>query len=118
MIFHIANKDEWERSLRGGSYEPATLKTEGFVHCSTREQLAATANRFFRGRSDLVLLCIDSRLLRAELRFETPADPSDDRARQQFPHVYGPIHVDAVTRVLDFRSGADGSFSLPASLNR
>lgn len=116
MIFHIANKDEWERSLRDGSYEPASLKTEGFVHCSTCEQLAATANHFFHSRSDLVLLLIDPQRLRAELRFESPADPLDDRAEQHFPHVYGPINVDAVTQVFEFPCAPDGSFSLPPSL--
>lgn len=113
MIFHIVSKREWQDAMRAGSYEPASIRTEGFVHCSTRSQTADTANRFFRGRRDLVLLCIEPERLTAKLRFEAPADPADPRAQERFPHVYGPIDLPAVEQALEFPCDAEGTFRLP-----
>ncbi len=115
MIFHITNRKEWEEALRRGRYEAASLGREGFIHCSTREQTAGTANRFFCGQSDLVLLSIDPGRLTADLRYECPADPKDERSHEQFPHVYGPINLDAVSGVSDFLC-ENGSFQVPAGL--
>jgi uncharacterized protein (DUF952 family) len=116
LIYHIARKAEWDEALRQGGYEPASLRTEGFVHCSTLEQTLGTANRFFRGQLDLVLLCIEPSRLTAEVRLEPPADVSEERARELFPHVYGPINLDAVIKVVAFPCEADGSFRLPEGL--
>jgi hypothetical protein len=33
-----------------------------------------------------------------------------------FPHIYGPLNLDAVTEVMDFPCGPDGRFVLPAAL--
>ena len=96
--------------MERGCYEPPSLRTEGFVHCSTREQTPVTAERYFRGLTDLVLLWIDPSRLTAELRLEPPANSQDERAREMFPHVYGPINLDAVLRVVDFPCDSGGSF--------
>lgn len=116
MIFHILKKSDWDNALRRGEYQPGSLATEGFVHASTREQIVTTANRFFRGQRDLALLCINPRHLTAEVRFEAPADPKDERARELFPHVYGPIDLDAVTQVLDLPGDSQDGFRLPEGL--
>ena len=102
--FHITTRDAWVAAQAAGAYRPASLATEGFVHCSLPEQVVATANRFYRGQRDLVLLCIDASKLRAAVRFE-PADG------QLFPHVYGPIELDAVSAVVDFPPAPDGAFT-------
>ena len=115
VIFHIVKKAEWRQAVRQGIYAPASLANEGFVHCSMREQAAETANRFFGGQPDLVLLCIDPQRLTAELRYEVPADQRDERAHEQFPHIHGPINLDAVRDVLEFPC-QNGSFRLPAGV--
>ena len=38
-----------------------TLEQEGFIHCSTRDQVEATANRFYGDVEQLVVLTIDPR---------------------------------------------------------
>ncbi|HEY0194298.1 MAG TPA: DUF952 domain-containing protein [Kofleriaceae bacterium] len=116
MILHIATRPDWAAGLAAGAYRPASLAAEGFIHCSTYAQAAATANRYFAGREDLVLLCIDEARLTAELRYEAPAGPADPRADQQFPHLYGPLAASAVVAVVDFPPGPDGRFSLPDGL--
>ena len=66
------------------------------------------ADAFFRGRADLVLLAIDPAKIGPEIRYEGEAD--------KFPHVYGPLNLDAVERVLPFEPGPDGRFALPDGL--
>ena len=48
-ILHIATPAEWAEAQRTGTVAPAGLATEGFVHCSTREQLPGTLDLVFRG---------------------------------------------------------------------
>ena len=91
-ILHITTRPDWQAALEAGEYRAASLDSEGFIHCSTAEQIAATANRFYAGQSGLLLLHIDPQLLAAEVRWE-PADG------QEFPHIYGPLNPDAVVDV-------------------
>jgi uncharacterized protein (DUF952 family) len=108
-VFHITERSLFAAALETGAYESDSLKTEGFVHCSTREQILRTAARFFAGRSGLVILCIDAALLGMQLRYET----ADGEA---FPHCYGVIPLDAIPAVIDFPCRADGGFDLPEEL--
>jgi len=109
VVFHIAARSEWEAAVAAGTYRTGSLDTEGFIHCSTAEQVAGTANRLFAGRTDLVLLCIDVERLEAELRYEPVADPPG----ASFPHVFGPIHLAAVFEVVALEPGPDGRFDIP-----
>lgn len=116
MIYHLLRRSQWSAARRAKTYAPPSLAAEGFIHCSTLDQLAPTANALFRGVRDLVVLCIDEARLRAALRFEHPADGADARSRERFPHLYGPLNADAVTAAVDFPCSADGAFTVPAEL--
>jgi len=111
LILHIAQRGDWQRSEGQGSYRCSSLLDEGFIHCSTPEQVLIPANERFRGRQDLLLLCIEVERLDCELRYEDCYDSG-----MAFPHVYGPIGLDAVVAVVDFPPGDDGRFELPAEL--
>jgi uncharacterized protein (DUF952 family) len=113
MIFHIAVGTEWDAAISDGIYAPASLAAEGFIHCSRSEQIITTANLFYRGQQGLMLLLIDETKLVAPLRYETPAVPTDLRAAQSFPHIYGRLNLDAVVRAEAFPCSANGSFELP-----
>jgi uncharacterized protein (DUF952 family) len=108
-ILHFCARDVWQQAQVQGEYRADTLATEGFIHCSPPEQVHLPANTLVRGRTDLVLLEIDPDRLTAPLRWE-PGDPNDAES-MQFPHVYGPIPVDAVIAVHDFQPGPDGTFA-------
>ena len=120
MIFHITTRDAWRRALAAGEYTAPSLDSEGFIHCSTSEQTTDTANMFFRGQTGLALLCIDETRLKAECKYEAPAGPGldDPRTENRFPHIYGPINLEAVINVSDFPAGENGLFLLPADLPR
>jgi uncharacterized protein (DUF952 family) len=122
-ILHLASNDAWLAASgpaelwrgKNGSYQADSLSTEGFIHCSTKSQIVGVANTFYRGQGGLVLLVIDPSRLTSELKWEPPAEPEPTHARadELFPHIYGPLNLDAVVEVLTFEPGADGSFSLP-----
>lgn len=112
MIYHIAAQSDWEQGLRQAGYRPASLAAEGFIHCSTLEQVVATANRFFHGQSGLLLLCIDEGRLSSVLRFE----PGSDKPDELFPHIYGPLNPAAVTALARFEPGPGGTFTLPEGI--
>ena len=98
------------------TYAPDSLRSEGFIHCSTLAQVIDTANRFYRGQRDLVVLYIDESQLTAELKYEAPAMPRGEGAGDLFPHLYGKLNVEAVERVVELRCEADGTFRLPDGL--
>jgi uncharacterized protein (DUF952 family) len=77
--------------------------------------LITVANAYYRGQKDLLLLVIDEALLGPELRWEPPAGPPVEghSTQDRFPHIHGPLNLEAVVRVLDFPPGPDGTFSLP-----
>ena len=100
-IFHIIRRGEWLEALERGDYVPASLSAEGFIHCSTADQVAATAKRWYAGVADLVLLRIDTEQLAAELKYEAPRNGGPERQHERFPHLYGALNLDAVVEVLD-----------------
>lgn len=105
-IFHIASAEAWAASQASGEYRGDTLATEGFIHCSRAEQVAAVANAFYAGHTDLMLLHIDRARVASELRDE----PSDGDV---YPHIYGELNLDAVVDAMPFVPGADGRFVGP-----
>jgi uncharacterized protein (DUF952 family) len=111
MIYHIAERERWRSTPPGGYYAPPSLDTEGFIHFSDAEQVIRVANRFYRGQPDLLLLAVDPGRLEAELRYEQPAPEVSER----FPHLYGPLNLDAVTAVFDFTPAPDGTFHFSGS---
>lgn len=105
-IYHIASEKTWLDALEFGEYLHPSLGSEGFIHCSTRSQVVSTANRYFQGQDGLVLLEIDPALAAAEIRYE-PADGED------YPHLYGPLNLEAVVDVIRLKPDARGKFHFP-----
>ena len=116
MILHILIRSQWDFALRDGSYCPPSFDADGFIHCSTIAQVIDTANIFFRGQHDLLVLRIDERKLTSRLEFEAPATAGDARPQTRFPHIYGPLNLDAVIDAIELPCAADGSFRLPFAL--
>ncbi len=110
-IFHVASREAWEQT--GPNYRGDTLGSEGFIHCSTAQQVLPVANLLFQGRVDLVLLTIAPEQVQAEIRYENL-----EGGTELFPHIYGPLDRAAVVSVETLKAGADGSFVTPPSLAR
>jgi uncharacterized protein (DUF952 family) len=108
MLVHICAKTDWQLAQGRGEHRPDTLEAVGFIHLSAPEQVHLPANRLYAGRSDLMLLHIDPDRLTARVRWE-PGVPTDPES-MLFPHLYGPLPIEAVTRVTPYRPQLDGSF--------
>jgi uncharacterized protein (DUF952 family) len=110
-LFHITTAAEIDAARIHGEYRPAAFAREGFIHCSYGRQVLATADRIFRGRDGLVLLEIDARRLTSPV-----VDENLEGGSELYPHIYGPLPMDAIRAVYAFPPDASGSFSLPATL--
>lgn len=108
IILHITKRDKWEKAQDAGRYEADSIDAQGFIHCSKPDQVIPVANSLFRGQSDLVLLGIDEDKVISEIRYENLKGGS-----KMFPHIYGPLNLDAITHVVDFDPLSDGSLELP-----
>lgn len=115
MILHLLDRATWQRIREGATYAPPSLATEGFVHCTgDPETLLAVANAFYRDvPGEHVVLELDEAALDAPVRWEPPAHPDERPAEADapmFPHVYGPLRLDAVRGVRLLLRGAGGDF--------
>lgn len=112
-LLHLAEAPLWEAARGTGTYEMSTrgrtLQEEGFIHLSLPHQLPGVARMLYgngngnvggsegeRGvdDQDLVVLVIDPARLTAPLRYEAMKPGGEE-----FPHLYGPLPVDAVVEV-------------------
>ncbi len=116
MIFHITSRKDWEAARSKGEYTAPSLTTEGFIHCSTPAQILPVAEKFYKGQTDLVLLMIEPALLTSTLKWEPPSGgtpPPGVPAGDLFPHIYGPLNLNAVLNVFDFVFDSTGAFQIP-----
>jgi len=79
--------------------------TDGFIHCSPIEYMWRVAPNFQDVTDELVLLCIDEDKLESQVRWE-----DGENCGRSYPHVYGIINIDAVTKVLAFLRDENGAW--------
>ena len=119
MIYHICRPEAWQEAQQRSQYTAPSLTSEGFIHCSARHQLLSVIRAFYAEADRLLLLCIDEKRLNAELRWEAPAHPQAadilPESASPFPHIYGPLNLEAVVKILDLPKSARG-FALPPEL--
>jgi uncharacterized protein (DUF952 family) len=90
LAFKILRAAEWA-ALQTGNFTGAPVDiADGFIHLSTAAQLAETARRHFAGETGLMVLATELNLLGPTVKWE----PS--RGGAMFPHIYGPLTLDAV----------------------
>ncbi|OTY49163.1 hypothetical protein BK748_28180 [Bacillus thuringiensis serovar graciosensis] len=106
MITKVITKRNWEIAKINGEINEASLKEEGFIHCSFLEQALKVAGKYFGHEEDVLLLTIDPILLKAETKYELASNG------QEYPHVYGAINIDAIIDVVPFLK-EKGVFILP-----
>jgi uncharacterized protein (DUF952 family) len=100
-IYHMVLPDVWA-TFDSDLYEAASLKTEGFIHCSFAEQLDSVIGRYYKGHAKILVLEIDPERLMSRMVKE----PSTNN--EIYPHIYGPINRDAIVSVTERKLTTDG----------
>ena len=93
-IYHITTTAAWEKAQIEGAYTTDSLVIEGFIHCSTTDQVAGVLDRYYKGQTNLVKLTIDKSKVTSPLIFELASS-----INEVFPHIHGPINLSAIVKV-------------------
>ncbi|MCW2307095.1 DUF952 domain-containing protein [Rhodobium gokarnense] len=108
IIYKICDRPLWAAAEAAGTFTGAPVDhADGYIHFSTADQVAETAEKHFSGADDLLLIAIDGDALGDALRYE----PS--RGGALFPHLYGTLPMSAVMWVQPLERDADGRFVFP-----
>jgi uncharacterized protein (DUF952 family) len=112
QLLHITERSVWDAAVASGEYRLSTrgmtLEQQGFIHCSLPRQLRGVAESFYGDLDELVVLVVDSDRLAAVVKYEPPAPGAEE-----FPHIYGPIAIDAVVDVIPVNRDEGGRMILP-----
>lgn len=102
LTYHLLAASDWHAT--GEAYEPPSVAQEGFIHCTDgREAVIETANRYYRGDPrEYLLMALDLDAVRSEWRY--------DDAEERYPHIYGPLNLDAVISTEPAQRAEDGTF--------
>lgn len=103
LLVHLCSQMEWQQAQKIGIYRAASLETAGFIHLSRPEQILKVANYYYPAAENMLLLWINPEKLKSELRWE-------DSDGDVFPHLYGPLNLEAVVVTSDFSADSDGVF--------
>ena len=117
MIYHITSRKAWREAQQRGDYRVESLESDGFIHCSTNTQVLPVAEKYYPRQRGLLVLMIDPALLSSDLRWEPPsggAPPPGVPEGEAFPHIYGPINLNAIVKVFDLETNPDGKHAVVA----
>lgn len=105
-IYHMISTESWLRVRGQQIFEPESLADEGFIHCTVGERnLLEVAERHYRTEpGDWLVLVLDPARITHEVHWEVQPDGL------AYPHIYGPVNLDAVTEVCRFPRAPDGAF--------
>lgn len=108
IIYHFTERETLEQARSQGHYKPRPFEKDGFIHCSTREQVLHVANFIAPKDGDLVLLEIDTEKVTPRIVYENL-----ESGERLFPHIYGALDLAAILRAERFGVNREGMFELP-----
>lgn len=112
LLFHITTREEWKEYQSNSNYKPETFEKQGFIPCSSGDQLEETANRLFSDKDKILLLVIDVSTLGENIKYEM-----DEERGEKFPHIYGPLNTSAVIDKIDISAEKKGKFKISFTSN-
>jgi uncharacterized protein (DUF952 family) len=111
FIFHVCPAKAWEAAIVSGAYHGSADDTrDGYLHFSGGDQVRESVAKHRAGQTGLVMLAVDPDILGDALKWEV------SRSGTLFPHLYGPLPVDAVTQVTPLPLGDDGMHVFPPEI--
>jgi uncharacterized protein (DUF952 family) len=94
-IYKILTIDQWTSFQESGVFTGNLLDVDdGYVHMSYEAQVPKTREKFFSGREDILLVHVNSTLLKEDTLRPEANRPGGD----VYPHIYGTIPIEAVIK--------------------
>ena len=114
----ITSTDEiWKNSQKAGIYTQSTTDSElddvGYIHATGPDQTIDMLNRRFTDHHKVVLLLVDLTKVKTKVKFEAS---SSGTTPGLFPHIYGPLNLDAIYKTIQLARNSSGTFTAPAEL--
>ena len=108
LIYHICQENEWDTARVSGSYTGSSQDhKDGFIHFSSGAQIIESARKHRAGQDNLILLEVDGDKLGPSLQWEL------SRNGEKFPHLYGKLPVETVTRSFKLKLNIGGNHAFP-----
>ena len=105
IILHCMKESTWDTVKNTNYFGQDMLDTSGFIHCSSIEYMWRVAADFKQISDALVLLCIETETLEAEVKWE-----DSDNCGRSYPHIYGLINTSSVKSVLLYKKDSSGNW--------
>jgi uncharacterized protein (DUF952 family) len=104
-IYLLSSQAEYQQALNEGVLTRDSLISEGFIHATPRSQLTRLANKYYKNKVHPLILVVDKTLILPEVKWE-PATGG------LYPHIYGPLNMNAVTAIEEISLNEEGIFQL------
>lgn len=105
-IYHIVDASLNPNTiLEKEAYVPEGFAKENFIHCSEKQQVGRTLNKWFEGKDSVHLFKIQTNRVSSPVVFEDLTNSGED-----FPHIYGALNTDAVVETTFLERNEKGSF--------
>ncbi|WDE13143.1 DUF952 domain-containing protein [Thalassomonas haliotis] len=104
-IYLLSSKAEYQQAQHNGELTRDSLAEEGFIHASPKHQLSRIANKYHTTTIEPLVMVVDKSRITNEVKWE-PATGG------LYPHIYGPLNMDAVIRTVPIALSASGNFDI------
>lgn len=104
-IYLLSSQDEYQQALQSGQLLRDSITTEGFIHACPKNQLNRVANKFYKNTHKPLLLTVEKEKISSTVKYE-PAKGG------LYPHIYGPLNINAVIKAEPISTNANGEFEL------
>jgi len=104
-IYLLSSQAEYQQALNEGVLTRDSLISEDFIHATPRSQLSRLANKYYKNKVHPLILVVDKTLILPEVKWE-PATGG------LYPHIYGPLNMNAVTAIEEISLNEEGIFQL------
>ena len=112
FVYKILSAEDWRTAETLGYTQTALDEGDGYVHLSTRTQVAETLSLHYPGQSDVRLLEYVVEEMSGPIRWE------ESRGGQLFPHLYSTLRIDAANRTWVLALDAEGVPKLPVDIDK
>ena len=103
-IYKILPRSEWDAARAAGTFGGSAVDlADGFIHFSGHDTAQRTAELYFKGQADLMLLTVEADDLGEALKWEA------SRGGALFPHLFRDLRVEEVIAERALQLDADGA---------